>query len=85
MVETRRVHSASNDEAFHAFKFKCLERFMERDWGDICLEDKKANDNDPDYQLASYKFPPSVSVEGEKKLWIIFDGQTNTILFPSEY
>jgi hypothetical protein len=59
-------------------------KFNDKDWGDLCDEDRKANDQailDKSRVLASYG-------EGDDKIWIIKDAGKAapvTILFPSEY
>ena len=62
---------------------ECLNRHRQGDWGDVCDEDKKANDfalDNKERILSSYE------LDGEK-IWIIteWDRSVTTILFPSEY
>ena len=85
IVETRAVHLESHNALFAFFKANSLNRFLNHDWGEICEDDRLSNDQTPDYKLAGYNFPPGVQVEGESKLWIIYDGNAITILFPSDY
>ena len=61
----------------------CLNRHAKCDWGDVCDEDKKANDfalDNKERILSSYE------ITGEK-IWIIteWDRSVTTVLFPSEY
>ena len=62
-----------------------LERHQKGDWGDVCREDKEANEyaiNEGLRILSAYKLP----VTGER-LWIITeaDRSSTTLLLPSEY
>lgn len=61
----------------------CLNRHASGDWGDLCEEDKEANNSAitaPDRILSSYDI-------GGKKLWIITeaDRSCTTLLLPEEY
>lgn len=54
------------------------------DWGDVCEEDRRTNDNalkQGDRLLSSYQITPTVT------LWIIteWDRSVTTLLLPSEY
>ncbi len=58
-------------------------RHRSGDWGDVCDEDKKLNDEAVDGEgriLSAY------TVDGEK-VWVIteWDRSVTTVLFPSEY
>lgn len=73
------------DTAFHKFIFVSLGKYINCDWGDICAEDKTANDAaliSGDRILAVYIFRKT-----QEKIWIITesDRSVTTILFPSEY
>lgn len=100
----RLVNTASVDylrkenSDFNRFVMKCLDRYLNNDWGDLTSSDKKINDDavesGDDRIMAVYNFPPdaswrAVSVWGsvEKALWIIteWDHSYTTVLFPSEY
>jgi hypothetical protein len=70
--------------------FEYLRRHCSGDWGDLCEEDKAANDDaivDGSRILSAYTLP-----DGEK-LWIITDGvidangrrYATTLLLPEEY
>jgi hypothetical protein len=64
-----------------------LARHVCCDWGDLCEEDKQANDRallEGSRLLSSYKFPGK---DGPKELWIITeaDRSVTTCLLPSEY
>lgn len=61
----------------------CLIRHQAGDWGDVCLEDKVANDEATHLGfriLSQYNF-------ADEKIWIITeaDRSVTTILLPSEY
>jgi hypothetical protein len=61
----------------------CLKRHVQGDWGDVCEDDAKANDDalkDGDRILSAY------AINGTK-IWIIteWDRSATTILFPDEY
>lgn len=68
---------------------ECLERHKKGDWGDICKEDKKANDDALKHGsriLSVYKF------EDGRVLWIITEAKDDqgqraatTLLLPDEY
>ena len=61
-----------------------LSRHVQGDWGDMCADDKRANDEAlaaGDLRIfSSYKF-------GDEKLWVITeaDRSSTTILLPEEY
>ena len=60
-----------------------IERHVHGDWGDLCQEDRQANDEAVKLPLrifSSYKI-------GEHKLWCITeaDRSVTTLLLPSEY
>lgn len=61
-----------------------LHRHLQGDWGDLCDEDRRANDaalRDDDRLLSSYTVSPT------QKLWIIteYDRSVTTLLLPDEY
>ena len=61
----------------------CLKRHLTGDWGEVCAEDKKANDwglYNEDRLLSAYTVD-------ERQIWIIteWDRSVTTILFPEEY
>lgn len=85
IVNTIGVHTFANQCLEHYnYVMRCFERYINCDWGEMCEEDKIANDeaiNNEDRILASYE------EEGMPKIWIIteWDRSATTILFPSEY
>lgn len=86
LAETAGVNSSrSSDKQFAQFVKKSLGRYYLQDWGEMCEEDKKANDwslNHDERILASYS-----DKENDYKIWIITeaDRSITTILFPDEY
>jgi hypothetical protein len=76
-------HCQENLEASFQM-LECLQRHARGDWGDVCDEDKQANDralkNGDERILSAY------SITG-KKIWIIteWDRSVTTVLFPEEY
>ncbi|MAX25834.1 MAG: hypothetical protein CMJ19_15145 [Phycisphaeraceae bacterium] len=67
-----------------------LKRHVTGDWGDLCAEDRKANDNaiahegDLEKQMRVFS---TYKTKNEVKIWIIteYDRSVTTILLPSEY
>ena len=75
----------ATDEAFRKFVTLSVGKYITGDWGDICADDKKRNENAlivGDRVFASYRRPST----GET-IWIITesDRSATTILFPEEY
>jgi len=84
IVFTRGVNDkVAQDENFAKFVLRSLRRHKSNDWGDMCEEDKKANDNalnDGDRLFSAYE-------NRTDKVWIIteWDRSATTVLFPDEY
>lgn len=82
LVATARVVDKANEDMdFAWFIGSCLGDYMNGDWGNVCDEDAKANDEGGRI-LAKYDYSdPEVSI------WIIteWDRSYTTILFPDEY
>jgi hypothetical protein len=84
LVMTRGVNDrVAVDTGFGKHVTKSIVRFTRRDWGEICDEDRNANEwaaTNGARILASYG-------EGDDRVWIIreADGSATTVLFPSEY
>ena len=84
-VMTAGVASESQtDQKFSDFVFRSIGRHAKGDWGDLCEEDKAANDADLTAGgriLSAYEEPPM------PKIWIIteWDRSVTTVLFPDEY
>lgn len=73
------------DKDFCAFIIMSVPRYLHGDWGDICADDWRLNQEalkTKDMILGSYH----QSKTGEE-IWIITDPghQTTTVLFPAEY
>lgn len=91
--QTREVARWTGYEADEAFEFvqSCLQRHWCLDWGDMCTEDKHANDiglTSGDRLFSSYNIPTDLQANiSDDKIWIIteWDRSATTILFPSEY
>lgn len=87
LLATSGVGDKINEsQMFYAFIRDCFNRYVRRDWGDTCTEDKQSNDNavakGNGRIFASYEYPPEKS-----RVWFITecDRSATTILFPSEY
>jgi len=61
----------------------CLQRHSDGDWGDVCEEDKEANNRALKY---GYRLLSSYHID-DTKIWIITeaDRSVTTVLLPSEY
>ena len=87
IVATCGVHEMmQTDSSFRKFVSACMNRYMSGDWGDLCEEDRLANDDSLRSEgriLAAYENPD----HPDWKIWIIteLDRSATTILFPSEY
>lgn len=86
VVATRGVYEmVGEDIKFNQFVAKSFERHCNGDWGDLCEEDKMANDfalcNGDDRLFSKYNYKDDISI------YIIteWDGSVTTILFPDEY
>lgn len=77
------AHECKKSPAFSAKILDCLGRYTKGDWGDLCEDDKKLNDDavktGDDRILAAY-------IVG-KKVYIIteYDRSVTTVLFADEY
>jgi len=81
---TRGVNDKiAEDVAFAAFVLKSIQRHCIKDWGDLTLDDKQANDN----ALLEETRILSAYIQEPYKIWIITeaDRSATTILFPEEY
>ena len=87
MVVTRAVHEKMKEnDIFKYFVYRSLGRHANCDWGELCEEDKKSNDealkNGDGRLFSSYIYG-----EPDEKIWIIteWDRSVTTILFPEDY
>ena len=72
------------NQIFRMFVHECLVRHLGGDWGDLCKEDKQANERalmDESRLFSAYES------DCLPKIWIITesDRSSTCILFPSEY
>lgn len=87
IVATCTVHEMmQTDPSFRKFISACMDRYTRCDWGDLCEEDRLANDDSLKSEgriLAAYEHHDHL----DWKIWIIteWDRSATTILFPSEY
>ena len=85
IVETIGVHQKREEDIkFSDFVVASFEKHINGDWGNLCEEDKKANDNaliTQDRLLSKYTYDDGTDI------YIIteWDRSVTTILFPSEY
>jgi hypothetical protein len=85
VVETQGVNRKRyEDKNFEQFVRESFQRHLKGDWGDLCEEDKKSNDNaliTQDRLLSKYNYNDGTSI------YIIteWDRSATTVLFPSEY
>lgn len=85
VVMTRGVNAQiSRSIEFSKFILESIAKYRNCDWGDLCEEDKKMNDqavkNGDDRILARYN-----NKEGNIYIITEWDRSVTTILFPSEY
>lgn len=74
----------ADDVEFAKLVFASLQRHVAGDWGDVCTEDREANDKALEMGervLSAYEKVPL------PKIWIIteWDRSVTTVLFPEEY
>lgn len=88
IVTTRRVLEVCT----HNHLLQCLARHAKGDWGNVCKEDAKSNDEalkNGFRVLSAYAIDPTKPAKGygENCLWIITeaDRSITTFLLPSEY
>lgn len=84
-VMTRGVaDKVAADTMFAIFSMQSLKRHANGDWGDMCEDDKKAND---DALKMGGRLFSAYEQAGLPKVWVITesDRSATTILFPEEY
>lgn len=84
-VMTRGVaDKVAVDARFAQFTLVALARHTNGDWGDMCEDDKKANE---DALKMGGRLFSAYEKEGLPKVWVITeaDRSATTILFPEEY
>lgn len=81
--------ACADNEAMAEHVLKALRRHAAGDWGDLCDEDKKANDAalDPEHPGRVLSAYDGDADKGTEKVWVIteYDRSVTTVLFPSEY
>ena len=85
MVMTRGINEEMlSDENFEREVLKAISKYLKKDWGEICEEDKQMNDEavkiGNDRILASYE-----TSKGNIYIIIEHDRSATTILFADEY
>lgn len=85
LVITRGINGEIADNIdFAKFMMQSLKKYMSCDWGDICDEDKKMNDNavknNDDRIVARYNNP-----NGDIYIITEWDRSATTVLFTYEY
>lgn len=75
----------NEDPEFKNFISESLRRYINRDWGDTCKEDREWNNaalRNGERILAVYIYPKT-----KQQIWIIteWDRSVTTVLFPEEY
>ena len=93
IVVTRGINDCmTRNVGFTKFVVDCLSRHSEGDWGDLCEEDKKVNDdallNADNRLVSSYDYPSKLDNPlSDDHIYVIteWDRSSTTVLFPSEY
>lgn len=84
LVASRGVHEwVDKNQMRSALLGDCITRHVNGDWGEVCDEDKVANDE----ALKNGERLLSAYTVADQKIWIIteWDRSVTTILFPDEY
>lgn len=78
-------YKLNKSDKFSAFVFKSMYRYMEKDWGEMCQEDKESNDFA--FENGERIFAAYENKQLNEKIWIIteWDRSVTTILLPEEY
>ena len=78
-VMTQGISDKMQDRKFHNFVIDSLERFKNKDWGNITNIETVLNSKEPDEALGVYEFQGT-------EIWIKADGpELITVLLPIEY
>lgn len=88
LIASERVGELLHDDRcrdFVCFVNEATDRFKAGDWGDLDEIDQRTNQNSKGFKIGEYAIPEGVAANGEKKVWVIYDGLVTTVLFPSEY
>ena len=90
---------AEIDDKVTDFVAECIRRTLTGDWGDLCPEDRKQNDEatqpDGGRIMAAYNIPDDLTTYGARdsygrtqdKVWVIVEYSKDilTVLFPGDY
>lgn len=82
---TRGVNDiVANNLSFATFVTRSLKRHVTGDWGNVCQEDRSANDR---ALIEGNRLFSAYEETGQPKIWIITeaDRASTTVLFPEEY
>lgn len=73
-----------NGDKFSAVVQSCFRRYIQKDWGELCQEDKESNDRA--FRKGDERILASYETEFGR-IWIIteWDRSVTTILLPEEY
>jgi hypothetical protein len=85
LVMTRGVNDlVAENEEFAKHVLLSLRRHLTRDWGDVCEDDRVANELALQYGERLFSV---YKKDGLPKIWIIteWDRSVTTVLFPDEY
>lgn len=84
MLTSRVNNRVADDTEFAKFVVRSLRRHAVCDWGDVCLGDKKSNDES---LTDGARIMSAYDSQVHPKIWIITDADrtVTTILFPDEY
>jgi len=80
--------ACANNETMAQHVLAAMRRHASGDWGDMCDEDKQANEAGLDAEHPGRLFSSySGDAKGTKKVWVIteYDRSVTTVLFPDEY
>jgi len=82
LVITRGVSEMMKTQRLNVFHY--FGRHIQGDWGDICDEDRKMNE---EALISGYRLMSVYDVTADLKIWIITeaDRSVTTILLPEEY
>ena len=86
LVQTAGVAArVAEDPAFELHVLASIVRHAQRDWGNLCEEDKKLNDEA--FESGEARILSAYEEVGMPKIWIIteWDRSVTTVLFPDEY
>ncbi len=82
LVATRGVHAHLEEHNINILPY--IASHVSGDWGELCEEDKKANE---DALIHGLRVMSVYTLRTKKKIWIITEAgrHATTVLFPEEY